>query len=212
MKYLLAALFSYVLGSISPAYLMGRLKGFDIRSKGSKNAGASNVVITLGEGMGILCAAFDVAKAVLAVWLTGMIFPESNTFAVSAVSCILGHIFPFYLGFRGGKGLACLGGVVFIFDLRVFIVLMLIECIIILATRYICFVPITASACFPFIYGFIRNDPWGAVLFAGIGAVIFCKHVENLRRIAEGKELRISYLWNRDKEAKRIQKQDSLRE
>ena len=207
MAYLMGILVGYGLGSINSAYFLAHLQGFDIRERGSGNAGASNVVITLGRKKGLLCAAFDLTKAAASVWLLAWLFPEVNTFAVTASACILGHIFPFYMGFRGGKGLACLGGVILAFDLRVFAALLIFELFVVLVSRYICFVPITASVIFPLIYGFIKKDPWGALLLGGVGVVIFCKHLVNLRRIMEGRELRLSYLWDRDKETKRVEKQ-----
>ena len=112
MPYLFTALLGYSLGCINPAYILARIKGFDIHEKGSGNAGASNALITMGKLRGFFCAAFDIAKAALAVLLARLLFPNVDTFAVSASCAILGHIFPFYLRFRGGKGLACLCGAV----------------------------------------------------------------------------------------------------
>ena len=207
MVYLIGILIGYGLGCINTAYFLASLRGFDIRERGSGNAGASNVLITMGKRMGFLCAVLDVTKAAGAVWLMAWLFPAFDTFAVTASACILGHIFPFYLGFRGGKGLACLSGAILAFDLRVFAVLLIFEVFVVLVSRYICFVPITASAMLPIIYSFMRKDPWGAVLLGSVGLVIFCKHVVNLRRIMEGRELRLSYLWDRDRETRRVEKQ-----
>ena len=206
MAYLISALLGYGLGCINPAYILARLNGFDIREKGSKNAGASNIIITLGKARGFFCAAFDIAKATLAVLLTGWFFTSVDTFAVTAAASILGHIFPFYMDFRGGKGLACLGGVILAYDLRVFGIMVAAELVILLLTKYICFVPITASAALPFVYGFMRRDLWGALLLGAVAVVIFIKHFVNLKRIWEGSELRITYLWNRDNEARRLKK------
>lgn len=194
------------MGTINPAYILARLKGFDIREQGSKNAGASNALIMLGKTKGGICAAFDIAKAILSICLTGMIFESVNTFAVTASSCILGHIFPFYMGFRGGKGLACLTGAFLALDLRVSAVMLVLELIIALTTRYICFVPITASAALPFIYGFLKQDLWGALLLGVVTVVIWCKHAINIHRILQGKEMRLTYLWNRDRETERLKK------
>ena len=205
MAYLLSALLGYGLGCINPAYVLARLKGFDIRERGSKNAGASNVIITLGKARGFLCASFDIGKAAFAVWLTGALF-ESDTFAITAATCILGHIFPFYMGFRGGKGLACLAGVFLAYDLRVFAAMLALEILLALITKYICFIPITASIALPIIYGFMRQDPLGALLLVGIAVVICRKHAVNIRRIQQGTELRLTYLWNRDKELRRLKK------
>lgn len=205
MAYLLSALLGYGLGCINPAYVLARLKGFDIRERGSKNAGASNVIITLGKARGFLCASFDIGKAAFAVWLTGVLF-ESDTFAITAATCIMGHIFPFYMGFRGGKGLACLAGVFLAYDLRVFAAMLALEILLALITKYICFIPITASIALPIIYGFMRQDPLGALLLVGIAVVICRKHAVNIRRIQQGTELRLTYLWNRDKELRRLKK------
>lgn len=204
MAYLISVLIGYGLGCISPSYIVARLNGFDIREKGSRNAGASNIVLTLGKARGFLCAAFDIAKAALAVLITGWIFTETDTFAVTAAAAILGHIFPFYMGFRGGKGLACLGGVILAYDLKVFAVMLAAELVIALATNYICFIPITASVSFPVVYGVMDRDIWGALLLALVGVVVFCKHLVNLRRIRVGREARLSYLWSRDKETARL--------
>lgn len=206
MAYLIGIVLGYGLGCINPAYLLARIKGFDIRERGSRNAGASNVLITLGKGRGIFCAAFDISKAALAVWLMGVFYPDTDTFAVTASACILGHIFPFYLGFRGGKELACLAGVILSYDLRVFTGLLLFEMAVAILTKYICFIPITASAVLSVIYGLMGGELWGSILLAGVAIIIFCKHWVNLRRISMGCELRLSYLWNRDQEALRIQK------
>ena len=80
------------------------------------------------------------------------------------------------------------------------------ELVILLISQYICFVPITAAIAFPFVYGFMRHDLWGALLLGIVAVVIFCKHLVNLRRVVKGSELRISYLWNRDKEMERMRK------
>ena len=205
MAYLLSALLGYGLGCINPAYVLARLKGFDIRERGSKNAGASNVIITLGKARGFLCASFDIGKAAFAVWLTGVLF-ESDAFAITAATCIMGHIFPFYMGFRGGKGLACLAGVFLAYDLRVFAAMLALEILLALITKYICFIPMTASIALPIIYGFMRQDPLGALLLVGIAVVICRKHAVNIRRIQQGTELRLTYLWNRDKELRRLKK------
>lgn len=204
MAYWLSALVGYGLGCINPSYMLARFKGFDIRNRGSKNAGASNVLISVGIAAGILCAVLDVGKAVVAVWLTERIFPEADTFAVTAVSCILGHIFPFYLHFCGGKGLACLSGAVLAFDLRVFVILLIIELFVAFLTKYICYVPMTASILFSFVYVYMTGDLWGSVLLGGTAIVILYKHLVNLRRILEGRELRLSYLWDREGEIRRI--------
>ncbi|MBQ4111933.1 MAG: glycerol-3-phosphate acyltransferase, partial [Clostridia bacterium] len=106
MKYVLCLLIGYVTGTINPSYIIARLRGFDIREKGSGNAGASNALILFGKVLGIGCALFDIAKAAFAIWLCGRLFPGlAYSLAITGVACILGHVFPFYMKFKGGKGL-----------------------------------------------------------------------------------------------------------
>ncbi|MBO5511841.1 MAG: glycerol-3-phosphate acyltransferase [Clostridia bacterium] len=204
MSYLLSAVMGYLVGTVNPAFILAKLHGFDIREKGSRNAGASNAFLLFGKARGAFCAVFDIAKAAFIIWLTGHIFAPINTFAVTATACILGHIFPFYMRFKGGKGLACIAGTVLAYDLKVFAVMLAAELVIALATNYICFVPITASVSFPVVYGVMDRDIWGALLLAVVAAVVFCKHLVNLKRIRVGREARISYLWSRDKETARL--------
>ena len=200
MKYVLCILIGYFIGAINPSYIIAKLRGFDIREKGSKNAGASNALILFGKLIGIGCALFDIAKATFAIWLCGKLFPElSYTFAVTGVACILGHVFPFYMKFKGGKGLACLGGMILAFDWRVFLIMLASEIVVAIVTDYICFVPLTASAIFPLVYGIMRRDVWGALIVALILPLMIYKHKENLKRIKQKTEMPFSFLWNKDK-------------
>lgn len=200
MKYVLCILIGYLIGAINPSYIIGKIRGIDIRQKGSKNAGASNALILFGKVLGIGCALFDIAKATFAIWLCGKLFPElTYSFAVTGVACILGHVFPFYMDFKGGKGLACLGGMILAFDCRVFLIMLAAEIIVAIVTDYICFVPLTASAVFPIVYGIMRQDARGALIIWLILPLMIYKHKENLKRIKQKTEMPFSFLWNKDK-------------
>lgn len=204
MRYLICILAGYFVGSVNPAYFLAKLRGFDIRQRGSGNAGASNALILFGKLRGILCALFDIAKAVFVIWVMGKLFAGLDyVFAVTSVACILGHIFPFYMRFKGGKGLACLGGTILAFDWVIFVIMLSAEIVVVLLTKYICFVPITASLVFPIIYGVLRHDILGAALLYIAAIVIFWRHRENFARIRKGTEARISFLWSK-KEADRL--------
>ena len=205
MRYLLCAIISYLIGTFNPSYIVGVKKGINVKEKGSKNAGASNALILFGKVVGVVCALLDIGKACLAIALCRKIFSGlSYVFAIAGTSCIIGHIFPFYLKFKGGKGLACLGGVVLMFDFRYFLLLLAAELVIALATDYICFVPITASVIFPVSYGILRGDVIGALILGISAVVMLAKHIENIKRMRKGEEMRLSYLWNKDKELGRI--------
>lgn len=207
MKILFCILIGYIIGTINPSYILSKIKGFDIRQKGSGNAGASNVTLVVGKLAGVVCALLDIGKACLAVWIAETLFEDfSLAFAITASACILGHIFPFYMRFRGGKGLACLGGAILIFDWRLFLIMLAAELVIVLTFKYICFVPMTASVAFAVIYGIVRADIWGALMLLGVSAVILFKHRENIGRIRQGIEVRFSALWNKEKEVERVKK------
>lgn len=205
MKYICCILIGYLIGTINPSYFLAKIHGFDIREKGSGNAGASNALILFGKLSGVMCALFDIAKAMCVILAMEKLFPElNNVFAVTGVSCILGHIFPFYLKFRGGKGLACLGGMVLAFNWRVFLIMLLGAVIVALATKYICFVPMTASVVFPLIYGAMSHNVVGSLILYIAAVVILFKHKKNIERILNGTELRLSFLWNKDAELERM--------
>ena len=207
MPYVYTILICYLIGTINPSYIIAKIKGFDIRKKGSGNAGASNALILLGKLTGVLCALLDIAKATLAIWLCQALFSETPyIFSVASVACVLGHIFPFYMKFRGGKGLACLGGMILAFDWRVFLIMLTSEIVVALLTNYICFVPLTASVIFPVLYGIMQKDLWGGVILGLVTLVMWLKHIENLKRIKNGTEMRLSFLWSKDKELERMEK------
>lgn len=205
MEIICCALLSYFIGTISPSYLIAASKGVDIRKRGSGNAGASNVMIVFGKSVGAICAILDIAKACLAIWAAQTLFPElSIAFPLAAAMCILGHIFPFYMKFKGGKGLACLGGVILMYSGKLFIVMLLLEFILAFVVDYICVVPMSASVAFSVIYGILDKDVFGMLLLLAVSVVIFMKHMDNLKRIRKGQEVHFSYLWNKEAEIARI--------
>ena len=201
----------YGLGCINFSYITSCINGFDLRKFGSGNAGASNVIITMGRKAGIIVAILDVMKAFLAVKIAGMIFPQaivgSNAnyaSCIAAASAIIGHIFPFYMHFRGGKGLATIGGSVLALDYRLFIVLLFLAIVIAIATDYICFVPISMAFIVPLSYGYVYKS-WVAMLILFSSSVfVLYRHMENISRIKNGTELRFHFLWNRQSESERM--------
>ena len=210
LKALICVLLGYFIGTINPSYLIARIKGFDIRKRGSGNAGASNALIVFGKAVGVLCALFDIYKACLAIELARqIIFPDySLAYIITGTATIIGHMFPFYMNFKGGKGLACLGGVVLMYDWKFFLILLAIEMVVVLATDYICFVPMTASIIFPIAYGIFEKSFQSACIFLFATVLILFKHAENIIRIRNKTELHFSYLWNKDNELKRMNEQD----
>ena len=205
MDMALCALIGYMIGNINPAFIIGKFNGFDIRKRGSGNAGASNVVITMGKKAGLFTALFDIFKAVAAAYIAYYFFPHIRFAKIlSASACLLGHVFPLMMKFHGGKGLACLGGLIIAFDPRVFIMLLIFELVLGFTVDYVCIVPTTGSLIFTAIYALTTGDPVGTLILAAVSLVIMYKHIENFRRIQQGTEAHISFLWHKDQEIERI--------
>lgn len=110
-KYILCALLGYFAGCFSPSYLLSRRRGFDIRTFGSGNAGATNMMLAAGLKPGLVVMALDVSKAFVVTFPLRLLLPPLCA-ALAGLLCVLGHIFPVFLRFRGGKGTACLCGTV----------------------------------------------------------------------------------------------------
>lgn len=202
---LICALLGYLIGSVNLSYFLSKRRGYDIREHGSGNAGASNALITMGKRTGVMVALVDIFKAYVAVRLAMVIFSGlSFAGAIASTAVILGHIFPFYMGFRGGKGFASLGGSILALDYKLFFILLLFAIFIVFVTDYICFAPITCSVIFPAVYGITHKSiPITVILYLS-SAFIILRHIGNLKRIKAGKELRLSFLWNRKAEAERL--------
>ncbi len=205
MSFLLCASMGYLIGNINPSYIWGLLRGFDIRGRGSGNAGASNATMVMGKAVGGICALLDIFKSYFAYRLARMLFPTLVYASVLAsVCCVLGHIFPFWMKFNGGKGLASMGGMVLAHDWRLFLILLIAEVALALIVNYICVMPLSLCLIFPVIYGVQTQDIMGVFLLLALIPVVFYKHLPNLQRIAAGKEVRVSWLWNANAEEARV--------
>lgn len=206
LSLLLCLILPYLIGCINPAYIIAKCKGFDIRRRGSGNAGASNAVITLGKGVGVLSALFDIGKSYGAIALCQWLVPgERLVLPLAAAAVTAGHIFPVFMGFRGGKGLACLAGTVICYDWRLFLLLLAIEAALALLTDYICVIPLTASVAFTVIYAIQSHYLPGILVLIVIVAMIYYKHIENLKRIYSGGEMHLSYIWHPKEEEQRME-------
>ena len=200
-----AAGIGYAIGNINPAYVLGLRKGYDIRKKGSGNAGATNLMLLEGKKAGAFVMAFDISKAAVSVGLSRSLLPKLRSAGeLAGAGCIFGHMCPALMNFRGGKGLACLGGVILAFGVHDFLLTLFLESVLLMATRYLCLVPITASVFYPVYHGIMSGNWEGAAILGTVALPIFKKHRENLERIREGKELKVDFLWDKDSELERI--------
>lgn len=189
MYYLCCAGIGYLLGSISPSYILGKIKHVDLRRGGTKNLGASNTFMHFGRGWGIFVMLFDIFKAFGAVLACRFLFREL-VFAglVGGGACVLGHNYPFYLGFKGGKGLASFGGFVLGVSPLLFIILLVLCLILAFIFNYGCVIALSAAVLFPVLVGIKFQSIVAFLIVAVCSVSMFVKHTENLRRIKLGEE------------------------
>ena len=191
MSAFLVTVAGYLFGSIPFGYLAGRLRGIDIRTVGSKNVGATNVFRTLGKGMGIGVMVLDIGKGVAAVviakWLIGNPWP-----LVAATAAVAGHVFPVWLRFRGGKGVATGAGVVVGLMPLTSLILIGVWVAIVLVTRYVSLASIVgAAACTP-VAALLGEERSTLIFSAAISAAVLIRHRENAVRLLHGTERQIS--------------------
>ena len=191
VAYPLAVLIGYLLGSSNMAIYLSRARGVDLRAGGSGNPGASNTVSLMGWKAGALVALHDIGKAFLAVWLCKKLFPALGyAGAAAGVACVIGHIYPFYMRFRGGKGFASFYGMIWGLDWRFAVVIGVVIILVTLITDYIVIGTMTTVVSYP-IYCAVRGDWVLALIVGAVSLLIIWKHRENLVRIANGTEIKV---------------------
>ena len=183
---------SYLVGAVPFGLLLSRSSGIDIRTQGSCNIGATNVARLLGKKMGILTLLFDVAKGFFPMFVTALIIgdgPGRNLIiALSGAATVLGHMYPVYLGFKGGKGVATgLGVFLYLAPLSVLFSLLLFIAAVALS-GFVSLGSLLASAAIPLWLFLLGEATWKILLSAFIGCMIWFKHVPNIQRLLTGTE------------------------
>lgn len=189
LVYLPIVLMGYLLGTSNMAVYLAALKGDDLRSHGSGNPGASNAMLLWGWKAGVIVGIHDIGKAVLAVYLAERLFPGVAFAGVAAgVACVIGHMFPFYLRFHGGKGFASYLGMTLALNWKFALGLCIAILIITLVTDYIVLGTITTVISFPAYCALTHNIIMALILCIASGIIIY-KHRGNLVRIYRGTEI-----------------------
>lgn len=185
--------FSYLIGNFSSAYILGKIfKKTDIRTYGSGNAGATNALRVFGKKVGILAFIFDVLKGILAVYIGGRIMGDKGKL-IAAVFVVLGHNWPVFLKFKGGKGIATSLGVLLYLHFPTAIVCIAIGLLVIIKTRYVSLGSIICACLVPII-GTIMNKPFNRNYFIVtliLGVLAVFKHRSNIKRLIDGKEFKL---------------------
>jgi glycerol-3-phosphate acyltransferase PlsY len=183
----------YLLGSLSFAFLLVKWRtGADIRTVGSGNAGATNVLRAHGKGLAALVALLDTVKGTAAVLLVRLVTADPRYAAAAGLAAILGHVFPLYSGFRGGKGVATAVGAFLVLAPLATLVCLAVFLAVVAATRYVSLGSMVAIVLLPPAAGILSHAPRAVVVAAAATAVLVVfKHVENLKRLARGEERKL---------------------
>ncbi len=202
---LLIPLSAYVLGSIPFGLILAKLfGGTDVRKGGSGNIGATNVARVVGPVAGILTLILDVAKGSAAVLLAAELSQVSATWMmIAALAALVGHCFPVWLKFKGGKGVATAAGMFLVLCPLAFLGSVILFVLVVAFWRYVSLGSISAAAAMPLLMYFLwapRHAPPLVITFGSLAAalLIVCKHAGNIRRLAQGVEPKFSFGKTKD--------------
>lgn len=205
--YIVVAILAYLLGSISFSVIISKkMAGFDVREKGSGNAGSTNVLRTVGKKAAIITLICDVLKGVVSVLialLAGKIIQGLNNallVQIAGIFVILGHTFPIFFKFKGGKGIATSLGVLLIINWQIGLICLVFALILMILTRRVSIGSIAAAILFPVLVLFINQNyivaestNWSYLIFSIIVAIfVIFNHRSNIKRILNGTESKIS--------------------
>lgn len=203
---LLAVLLGYSFGCLPIGYLVGKIRGVDIRKHGSGNTGATNTLRTIGLGAALITFFGDSVKTILAIFLAAFLFENSGNDILiiqlyAGIGAVLGHNFPFYFKFKGGKGIACTAGTAFVLFPEVVPLCVLAFLICILVTRYVSLGSIIMVVLYliqVFVYnyfgflGVLESSVFEYnILSVLLGALAIFQHRENIVRLCKGTENKI---------------------
>jgi glycerol-3-phosphate acyltransferase PlsY len=180
---------AYLLGAIPFGWILGKTAGGrDVRREGSGNIGATNVARSLGWGAGILTLMLDVGKGAVAVWAASRVTGQEAFALAAAIAVVAGHVFPVYLGFKGGKGVATGLGAFLVLDPAAAALAGVVFAGTVWASRRVSAGSIAAAGALPVILLGLGRSPatWGTALFCSV--VIIVRHRENIRRLRSGTE------------------------
>lgn len=207
MERLICLVIGYVCGLFQTSYIIGRMHKTDIREHGSGNAGTTNALRTFGKKAGAITLLGDLLKCMISIWIVRLLFGEKYGDILPLLSlyagagCILGHNFPFYLNFKGGKGVAASVGMILAFDIRIFLPCAIVFFVLFFAAHYVslCSLCAYASALIFMIvlgqmgyYGMDRAHTIEMyIVMAALTAMAFYRHRANIQRLVNGTENKI---------------------
>ena len=202
--YIIVAIIAYCLGSISFSVIISKkMAGFDVREKGSNNAGSTNVLRTVGKKAAILTLICDILKGVVAILIAVLLgnlvegTDKALLVQIAGLMAVIGHTFPVFFKFKGGKGVATALGVLFIVNWQIALICLVFALLLMAITRMVSVGSLAAAILFPVLTIFIKDNyiVEGSYLVFGIlmaGLVVF-NHRTNIKRLATGTENKLSF-------------------
>ena len=194
---LVIIVFAYLLGAVPSGYVLGRLAGVDVRKTGSGNVGATNVARVVGKRQGVLTLLFDMAKGLLPVVLGRKMDLGTTAIAITGIAAFIGHLYPVYLRFKGGKGVATALGVLLALAPLATGVLLLVFAIVVGCSRIVSLGSIVAAAAVPVTLWALSYPPQLIGVGALLGAMIIWRHRTNIQRLLAGNEPRFGSVNSR---------------
>lgn len=206
--YIIVAIIAYLIGSISFSVIISKkMAGFDVREKGSGNAGSTNVLRTVGKKAALITLVCDILKGVVAILIAllagNIIKGLDNALLVqlAGVFVIIGHTFPIFFKFKGGKGIATSLGVLLMINWQIGLICLVFALLLMALTKMVSVGSIAAAVLFPVLVLFINQNyivaessNWSYLIFSIIIALlVIFNHRENLKRIFNGTENKISF-------------------
>lgn len=200
--YITVAIVAYALGSINFAVILSRkFAGFDVREKGSKNAGTTNVLRTVGKKAALFTLVLDILKGVVAVLVailaqvmwTG--FDLTTLKYIAGFMAILGHTFPVFFEFRGGKGVATAIGVLLMLNWKIGLICLIFGLVVIAISKMVSLGSISAAILFPILTIFMQESVnlIGIIISFAIAGLVVFNHRSNIKRIKQGKENKLAF-------------------
>ena len=205
--YIIIAIIAYLVGSINFSVIISkRMAGFDVREKGSGNAGTTNMLRSIGVKAAVITLLCDILKGVVVILIAILIgnivdgLDDALLVQLAGIFVIIGHTFPIFFGFKGGKGIATSLGVLLMINWQIGLICLVFALILMAITRMVSVGSIAAAILFPVLVVFIGQNyivpvnNWSHLIFSIIIAIlVLFNHRENLKRIFTGKENKISF-------------------
>lgn len=206
VKLVIIAVLSYLLGSVNFGIILSRrIEKDDVREHGSGNAGSTNMLRSYGKKMAALTIIGDMLKVAVAILIARLIIgtEDYNSYILLVKSfaglfCVLGHIFPCYFNFKGGKGVATCGGMVFMIDWRIALILLAVFIVTVAVTKWVSLGSIIMAVLYPILMFVFYKSLWVTVISAVFAVIVIVAHRNNIKKLINGTESKISFSKKKD--------------